>query len=218
MPENDPEQQRLAELYANMADGELQLLARQFASLSIEARQALESEFLRRDVVPEVDLYAPDPGQDVVEWDDLVMIRQFRDLPEALLAKGSLESSGISAFLVDDNMVRMDWFISNLVGGIKLCVRQEDQAAAFDVLDQARPATIQVDGVGTYEQPSCPRCHLLEITFEALNRPVAYASAWVGVPILLKRERWKCNACGEVWKVDESSTGGAPGQSESYDD
>ena len=84
----------------------------------------LEAEFRRRDQTPEVDLHVPTRGQDVMEWDDLVMIRQFRDLPEALLAKGSLESAGIEAFLVDDNMVRIDWFLSNLLGGIKLSVRK----------------------------------------------------------------------------------------------
>jgi len=40
--------------------------------------------------VPEVDLRSPNVGRDVLGWDDLVLLRQFRDLPEALLAKGSL--------------------------------------------------------------------------------------------------------------------------------
>jgi len=43
----------------------------------------------------------------------MVTVRQFRDLPEALLARDSLVSAGIEAELADDNMVRMDWFISN---------------------------------------------------------------------------------------------------------
>ena len=76
----------------------------------------------------------------MVEWEDLVILRQFRDLPEALLAKGSLASAGIESFLADDNMVRMDWFISNLVGGIKLCVRPEDAEAALEMLEQPIPA------------------------------------------------------------------------------
>lgn len=42
---------------------------------------------------------------------DMVAIRRFRDLPEALLAKGSLESAGIECALTDENMVRMDWLI-----------------------------------------------------------------------------------------------------------
>jgi len=209
MPENDSgqERQRLADLYAVMADGELQLLARDFGSLSPEAQEALEAEFRRRDLLPQVDLRAPDLGRDELEWDDLVMLRQFRDLPEALLAKGSLESAGIQVFLVDDNMVRMDWFISNLVGGIKLCVRQENEEAALEVLDQGTPTSIDVDGVGSFVQPTCPNCHSLHVSFEALNRPVAYGSAWLGIPIPLRRKRWKCNACGQTWKEsDEAET------------
>ena len=119
MPEQDSdrERRRLAELYAGMADGELQLLAHDFAGLSPEAQDALQSEFQRRDLTPEVDLDASDPGLDVLEWDDLVLLQQFRDLPQALLAKGSLESAGIETVLVDDNTVRTSWFISNLSWG-----------------------------------------------------------------------------------------------------
>ena len=63
-----------------------------------------------------------------MEVRELVTIRQFRDLPEALLAKGSLESAGIECFLADENLVRLDWFISNFIGGIKLKVRVPDAA------------------------------------------------------------------------------------------
>ena len=40
---------------------------------------------------------------------DLVTIERFRDLPEALLAKGKLESAGIRCFLADSELVRTDW-------------------------------------------------------------------------------------------------------------
>jgi len=199
---SDKERERLAELYAAMAEGELQLLAHDFTSLSPEGQQTLEAEFRRRDLIPDVDLRPQNHGEDIMEWDDLVMIRQFRDPPEALLAKGSLESAGIEAILVDDIMVRMDWFISNLLGGIKLCVRQADEEAALNALEQPTPATIEVEGVGSYQQPSCPRCHSLDVTFEALNRTVAYGSAWLGIPFPLRRKRWKCNACGHIWKTE----------------
>ena len=92
MPDDNSgeERDRLAELYAALADEELQLLAHDFGSLSREGQQVLEAEFRRRGRTPGVDLHLPTQGQDVMEWDDLVMIRQFRDLPEALLVKGSL--------------------------------------------------------------------------------------------------------------------------------
>lgn len=102
-------------------------------------------------------------------------------------------------------MVRMDWFISNLLGGIKLCVREADEEAALNALERPTPASIEVEGVGTYDQPSCPRCASLDVTFEALNRPIAYGTAWLGIPIPLRRKRWKCNAGGQMWKIELDS-------------
>lgn len=133
-----------------------------------------------------------------------MMIRRFRDLPEALLAKGSLESTGIECFLADDNMVRMDWFISNFVGGIKLVVNPEDAEAATAVLDQPIPETIDVEGVGEYQQPSCPNCRSLEVSFEELNKKIAYTSAYFGVPIPLHQKTWVCHSCGHHWQDDDS--------------
>jgi hypothetical protein len=52
----------------------------------------------------------------------LVTVASFRDLHEALLAKGSLDSAGITCFLANENIVRLDWLYANAVGGIKLRV------------------------------------------------------------------------------------------------
>jgi len=77
----------------------------------------------------------PDP-EDELNFRELVTIRNFRDLPEALLAQGRLESSGIESFLADDNMVRMDWLISNLLGGVKLKVEEANVEIAEEILNQ----------------------------------------------------------------------------------
>ena len=39
----------------------------------------------------------------------LVAVRRFGDLPEALLAKGLLDSENIKCFLSDENTVGMNW-------------------------------------------------------------------------------------------------------------
>jgi len=77
----------------------------------------------------------PDP-EDELNFRELVTIRNYRDLPEALLAQGRLESSGIESFLADDNMVRMDWLISNLLGGVKLKVEEANVEIAEEILSQ----------------------------------------------------------------------------------
>jgi hypothetical protein len=139
------------------------------------------------------------------EHRDPVTIRRFRDLPEALLAKGSLESAGIRCALADDNMVRLDWFISNLIGGVKLQVCPEDAAAASEILDQPIPEEFETEGTGEYRQPRCPNCQSLDVSFEELNKPIAYASAYIGLPLPIHHTAWKCHACRHEWDDDEST-------------
>ena len=204
MNRQDPEEERrrIAQIYAGMADGELEAIAVDSAGLTDVARQALTDELARRR--PGEGAAADTgvrPEHDSVELADVVSIRQFRDLPEALLAKGALDSAEIESFLVDDNMIRMDWFWSNLIGGIKLCVKQEDADAALDLLEQSIPERFEVEGVGPYEQPRCPKCQSLDIAFEDLNQPVAYVLA----PIFLHRKRWVCHSCGHQWREPQDN-------------
>ena len=131
------ERNRLAQFYAALSDVELQQLARETGSLTDEARAELALEMSRRKMTAEApgeagDSAVPDRR---AELRDLLTIRQFRDLPQALLAKSVLESAGIECFLGDDNLIRMDWLWSNLLGGIKLRVRQEDALVASRLLE-----------------------------------------------------------------------------------
>jgi Putative prokaryotic signal transducing protein len=200
----EEEQRRLAKLYAQMADTELEAIAADLSGLTDAAQQALQNEIGRRGgLKTEAAEVLSVRQRDAVELPDLVSIRQLRDVHEALLAKGVLDSAGIECFLLDDNMVRMDWFISNLLGGIKLCVKREDAEAALDLLEQPIPDEFDVEGVGQYEQPRCPKCQSLDITFEELNQSVAYVSAYVFVPIPLHRKGWVCHSCGQEWQEHE---------------
>jgi hypothetical protein len=178
--EQQRERRRLAANYATMTDGELQRLAHNAESLTELAWDALEDELDRRNIEPVED-----------------------DLPEALLAKGSLESAGIECFLADENLVRLDWFISNFVGGIKLNVRIEDVVNARKLLDEPILEGLYVQGVGLYEQPRCPKCESLDVNFQELDKPIAYVSAFLNVPIPMQRPAWHCHACGAEWEEDE---------------
>jgi hypothetical protein len=196
------ERRRLAANYAAMTDGELQRLARNAESLTEVACDALEDEMDRRHLEIAEDA-APEPRQQL-EMQELVTVRQFRDLPEALLAKGSLESAGIECFLADDNLVRLDWFISNFIGGIKLNVRAADAVNAQQLLDEPILEGLYVQGVGLYEQPRCPKCQSLDVNFQELDRPIAYMSALLRVPMPVQRPAWRCHACNAEWADDGS--------------
>jgi len=198
-----PEQDRvrIASLYSAMSDEELCQIAGSGDELSASAREALRAEAVKRGLKLEI---TPFRAEDVLEFNETVILRQFRDLPEALLAKGSLESAGIQAYLVDDNMIRMDWFISNLLGGIKLKVRPEDAEAASKILNEPIPEMLDVEGVGNFDQPNCPQCQSLDVSYEELNKPLAYLTAYAGIPFAVHKRGWTCHTCGAAW--DERSS------------
>jgi hypothetical protein len=193
------ERSRLTKTYAAMSDGELLKLAFKPEALTETAWEALEDELDRRHL--EIPAQASEPREQP-DLRKLVTIRQFRDLPEALLAKGSLESAGIQCFLRDDNLVRLDWFISNFVGGVKLCVNPEDAETARQLLEEPILEGMYVHGVGLYEQPRCPKCQSLDVNFEELDRPIAYLSAFLRVPMPIQRKGWHCHSCNAQWEDD----------------
>jgi hypothetical protein len=219
------ERKRLAEFYSRQMDGELKKVASQAGELTALAREALRAEMTKRglsvaalDRTPVLPPPAPTsvkvPFSELPAWLDaelplreLITLRKFRDLPEALMAKGCLQSAGIESCLVDDNMVRLDWFWSNLLGGIKLQVREEDADVAASILNQPIPEDFDVAGVGTYQQPHCPSCESLEVTYQELNRPIAFVSAYLSVPIPLKRRAWRCHTCKAEWENDQPDDG-----------
>ena len=190
------ERERLTKLYAEMSEGELQKVASEAADLTEVARGTLADEITHRGLAIRLADYA---SGDDAEFQNLVTISRFRDLPEALLAKGSLDSAGIESFLADDNMVRMNWLWSNFLGGVRLEVKPEDVETASEVLNQPIPAGFEVEAVGQYEQPRCPKCESLQVTFEALHKPIACVSMYVGIPLPIPRNSWKCESCGHRW-------------------
>jgi len=68
---------------------------------------------------------------------ELVTIRQFGDMSEALLAQGCLESAGIECFLTDANITRIEWPISR---GMRLQVNPGDAESAEALLAGAGKA------------------------------------------------------------------------------
>ncbi len=201
---DEKERQRLIQFYAALNEGELVKIAANAGELTEIAVQVLSAELQKRDLpVPLVQSLV---SMTEIEQLDLVIVQQFRDLPDALLAQGVLTSAGVQSFLLDDNLVRMEWFISNLIGGIKVAVKSEDEDAAIELLEQPIAEQFEVEGLGVYEQPRCRKCGSLNIEREGrIDKRVALPALWVvSVPIPFRRDTWKCWACGLEWH-DESA-------------
>ena len=138
-----PSPDDLAARYAGMSETELMELARSYDGLLETAQVALRAEFARRGLEPPL-VEAPEEWQ----FRRLVTVRRYRDLAEAYVGRSLLESAGIPAWIADENLVRMDWFYSNLVGGMRLQVDERDEAAAREILEQGKfGRLISVDDV-----------------------------------------------------------------------
>ena len=75
------------------------------------------------------------------EAPELVTIRQFRDMSEALLAQACPDSAGIESFLTDTNIARVEW---PLTRGMRLQVEADDAGTDIELLrvQSAEPGTI----------------------------------------------------------------------------
>jgi hypothetical protein len=199
---HDPEPS-FADMYRPMSELELESLAADWHSLIPEARAALVAEFATRNL----DFAEPLPQDEVQpEYRELVTLRRYRDLSEAIVARAVIESAGIFCFLKDENLVRLDWQVSNFIGGIRLQVDASDVEAAEAILSEPIPNSIPIPGQPGFEQPRCPGCNSSDINWERQGRKAALASLhFFALPLPRGSESWTCNKCGLRW-VDDDDT------------
>jgi hypothetical protein len=197
------------DLYRLMSEEELQHLLADWHSLVPEARSALAAEFASRGL----QFAEPSPPEDdAPEFRDLTTIRRYRDLSEALVARAVVESAGIFCFLKDENLVRLDWQVSNFIGGIRLQVAAKDVEAAEAILSQPVPDVIDIPDQPEFEQPRCPRCTSTDIIWERQGRKAALASLYLfSLPLPRGSESWTCNSCDLRWVDDDERTQTASG-------
>ncbi len=73
---------------------------------------------------------------------DVIIARY--DFPhEAQLAKMTLEASDIAAWLKDENFIRMDWFYSQALGGVKVLVSEQNAKLAKEILSKDFSDTLE---------------------------------------------------------------------------
>jgi hypothetical protein len=184
-----------------MYDAELVELARTYDSLTEKAQTALREEFAHRGLEPPL---IETDSPDVPEQRNLVTVSRYRDLSEAIVARSMLESAGIPVHLRDENLVRLDWQVSNFIGGIRLQVETSDEQQATQLLAQPLQESIPYSGDDEFVQPRCTSCGSTNITFEGASRKAALASLFVlSLPLPQGPETWSCSSCGARWEESD---------------
>ena len=188
-----------------MSEMELRTLATDWHELIPEARSALGAEFASRGlefVEPPPPVIAPS-----LVFRDLITIRRYRDLSEAVVARATVESAGIFCFLKDENFARLEWQISNFIGGIRLQVEASDVEEAEAILSAPIPDYISIPDQPDFEQPRCPRCNSIEIAWERQGRNAALVALYVfSLPMPRGSESWTCSNCGLRWVEEDDPT------------
>lgn len=204
-----PTPEELRASYAAMTDGELLRIAGDFENLLGFAQDAIEQELrlrglsvahakaLREQEKPR------EPSPDILDM-EIVTIRRFRDLSEAMVARSVMESAGIPCFLRDENTIRVAWQFSNLLGGISLQVRARDLEAAEAMLTRVDAATM---GIPSEDEPErflepdvvCPRCGSEDVQRRHRWGGLAVASTWLLSSPSRGPQEWTCVHCGNRW-------------------
>lgn len=117
------------------------------------------------------------------------------------MARAKLEADGVECFLADENLIYLNWFMSNAIGGVRLQLLEDNAEVATDILSQEIPARFNAEEVGEeYYQPICPNCHSLDVSFQE-NSKASLVFLWLlGLPVPIPRNRWRCEDCANEWK------------------
>jgi len=139
---------------------------------------------------------------------ELTTIARFRDVPDAELAAGSLEASGIECFLADVETIGVYWTSSQAVGWVRLQVFRDDLEPALELLASDLTSFIPAEQFDGPREP-CPSCGSDYVFLEKGSRwaipslqlsllpPLALLVLPVAGP--LWRSRLACRSCG--WTV-----------------
>jgi len=125
----------------------------------------------------------------------LVTIASYTDAIEANLARGRLEAEGVYAFVADDNLVWASWSSSQMIGGVKIRVRAEDQVYASEVIASFDSGDYALDK----STPTCPSCGAQDTKKLDLSKRVAILVLFTMSLPLPWISRLKCNKCKTIW-------------------
>jgi hypothetical protein len=129
-----------------------------------------------------------------------ITVASFSQPFEAHLAKTRLEADGITCVVSDEYLVRVDWLLSNAIGGVKLMVPVWEAERAKDIL-RPRPRLIVVADHATDGEMICPRCHCDDVYYTSYSRRAAGLFVLLlGFLIPWRDRKWTCKQCGYAWK------------------
>ncbi len=125
-------------------------------------------------------------------------IGNFTHTFEAELAKGYLETQGITAYVKDEFMGQF-LIYNNAIGGVCLQVMEEDYEEALRILkeyseDVSAEANRLVD-------VTCPKCHSEKVDYKTITLTWwIFTVFFLGIPFMFYRPFYRCKICRHKWE------------------
>lgn len=124
-------------------------------------------------------------------------VARFREPYQAHLARGVLESAEIDAYVLDDHLVGTNWLYSSALGGVRLYVDDENEAAALEILNS------EVEEPDDDDEP-CPACGSTELEVSRYSLWSIIPALLTTAPLFFPRRSWRCKRCRTRWGSDSS--------------
>ena len=130
--------------------------------------------------------------------DDLIILKTYDQAFLANIDVAKLNDEGIECFLKDENTIAINPLWSNMVGGIKLMIRQSDFEKAASIFDKNEYAELKKAFDEQIEtQLTCPNCGSLKVH----RKYSILAGLFFGLPLATTMKKYVCNSCKHVWVI-----------------
>jgi DNA-directed RNA polymerase subunit RPC12/RpoP len=138
----------------------------------------------------------------------LLTFKTFDNSIDAHILKIKLESEGITCFLFDENIVSVNPLYSNLIGGIKLKINEEDLILAKNIVLELEQTPYTTDDEQVI---SCPKCDSIRIesghkSMKSVGAVLsAIASFLLFIFPLYRKNVYRCMDCGNEFDLKKQS-------------
>ncbi|MCW3089233.1 MAG: hypothetical protein JWP81_302 [Ferruginibacter sp.] len=123
---------------------------------------------------------------------NLVTVRTFDNYFSANIMLTKLHAAGIECYLKDEYTVTIDPILTNAIGGIKLVVKNSDEASVKEILKQYDAEYLKA--------ATCPKCGSNHFVYLAKPGTVNYLTAiftWIFSSYAVARDYvYRCEKCG----------------------
>lgn len=134
----------------------------------------------------------------------LITFKTFDNPIDAHILKIKLESEGITCFLFDENIVSVNPLYSNLVGGIKLKINEEDLVHAKNILLELEQTPYTTEDDHAITCPNCQSTHI-ESGYQSMRSVGAVISAIISFVLVIfplyRKSVYKCKDCGAEFNL-----------------